>query len=153
MWLDEYSPVIAVSLRYDRIDAFWFTLMHELSHVINRDASLDCDLNCNLLGDGQIISETKEEIERRADNEASSSLISADVLESFILRVGPLYSKTRIIQFAHRIGIHPGIIVGQLQHRGEIRYSANREMLVKIREIVSATSLTDGWGHTLATPF
>jgi HTH-type transcriptional regulator/antitoxin HigA len=65
------------------------------------------------------------------------------------MRVSPLYSKTRIIQFAHTIQIHPGIIVGQLQYRGEIGYSANREMLVKIRDIVIDSALTDGWGRSV----
>ncbi len=32
-WLDEFSPVIALSMRYDRIDHFWFVLLHELGHV------------------------------------------------------------------------------------------------------------------------
>ena len=32
-WLDDLSPVIALSFRYDRLDWFWFTLGHELRHV------------------------------------------------------------------------------------------------------------------------
>jgi HTH-type transcriptional regulator/antitoxin HigA len=53
------------------------------------------------------------------------------------------------VQFAHRIKIHPAIIVGQLQHRGEIGYHANREMLLKIRESIIQAALTDGWGYLL----
>ncbi len=142
IWLDENSPVIAVSLRYDRIDAFWFTLLHEFYHVVHEDASIDDDL----CGEGQMPSIAKVEVERRADIEASEKLVPAEKLNSFITRVSPLYSKTRIIQFAHTIQIHPGIIIGQLQYRGEIGYQANREMLVKIREIVASSALTDGWG-------
>src|SRR5262249_15331594 len=37
-WLSDTEPVIAVSLRYDRVDAFWFTVMHELSHLRHEDA-------------------------------------------------------------------------------------------------------------------
>src|ERR1017187_3900074 len=36
-WLDAGSPVIALSVRYDRIDWFWPTLMHEIAHVKNKD--------------------------------------------------------------------------------------------------------------------
>lgn len=145
LWLDEKSPVIVMSLRYDRIDAFWFTLLHEFSHIVHEDASVDD----NLCGKGQVPSIVKIESERRADLEASERLVPSKRLNSFIMRVSPLYSKKRIIQFAHTIKIHPGVIVGQLQHMGEIGYSANREMLAKIRNIVSDTALTDGWGCSI----
>ena len=145
LWLDEKSPVIVMSLRYDRIDAFWFTLLHEFYHVVHEDASIDDDL----CGEGQVPSIVKVKVERKADLEASKRLVPLENLNSFIMRVSPLYSKKRIVQFAHTVEIHPGIIVGQLQHRGEIGYSANREMLAKIRNIVSNTALTDGWGCSI----
>jgi len=146
IWLDEDSPIIALSIRYDRIDAFWFTLLHELCHVIHEDASIDDDL----FGEGQLPSIAKVANERKADLEASDTLVPSEKLNSFVLRVSPLYSKKRIIQFAHTVQIHPGIIVGQLQYRGEIGYSANREMLVKIRDIVANSALTDGWGRSVS---
>ena len=37
-WLNETSPVIAVSVRFDRVDNFWFTVMHEFTHVRYGDA-------------------------------------------------------------------------------------------------------------------
>ena len=76
-------------------------------------------------------------------------LIPPAELDSFIRRVGPLYAKARIVQFANRIKIHPAIVVGQLQHRGEIGYHANREMLSKVKHYVLPTAITDGWGTTL----
>jgi HTH-type transcriptional regulator/antitoxin HigA len=57
-----------------------------------------------------------------------------------------MYSKARINQFANRIKMHPGIIVGQLHHRGEVRAAAHRGLLVKIREHVLTTAIVDGWG-------
>lgn len=149
LWLDEESPVIVMSLRYDRIDNFWFTLLHEFYHVVHEDASIDDDL----CGEGQIPSIAKVDAERRADLDASERLTSSKKLNSFIIRVSPLYSKKKIIQFAHTINIHPGIIVGQLQCRGEIGFSANREMLAKIRDDVTNTALTDGWGHNIEISF
>jgi HTH-type transcriptional regulator / antitoxin HigA len=146
MWLDTRSPVIGMTIRFDRIDSFWFTLGHEFSHIVNGDSiSIDADLSSI----EQAPAAAKSPIERRADEEAAALLVAPDELRSFILRVGPRYSKERIIQFAHRIKIHPGIIVGQLQKRGEIGYNALRELLVKVRETASSTSVTDGWGYTL----
>lgn len=146
-WMDT-EPVIALSLRHDRIDGFWFTLMHEFAHVKNGDASVDPDLIDGTKGIA--VSLTDDESEKRANEEATASLIPPDELKSFIGRVGPLYARTRIIQFAHRMKIHPGIIVGQLQHRNEIGYSSLRDMLVKIRDTVTSTALTDGWNQTIA---
>ena len=144
-WLDESTPVIAMSLRFDRIDSFWFTLMHELSHVRHADAlSVDTDLEEGMKASGE---KPEDESEKRANAESSASLLPPDELDSFIRRVGPLYSKPRIIQFAHRMKIHPGIIVGQLHHKAEIGPSSNREMLAKIRHAVVETALTDGWGR------
>jgi HTH-type transcriptional regulator / antitoxin HigA len=143
MWLDDRSPVIGMTIRFDRIDSFWFTLGHEFSHIVNGDAlSVDIDLSSQR----QTPAAAKCPMERRADEDAAALLVPPHELQSFILRVGPRYSKDRVVQFAHRIKIHPGIIIGQLQRRGEIGYNALRDLLVKVRENVSATSATDGWG-------
>lgn len=145
-WLDDTSPVIAMSVRYDRVDNFWFTLMHELAHISNQDTlSVDNDIEDGIKG----AAKSEEADEKRANEEAAASLIPPQELDSFIRRVGPLYSKPRIIQFAHRVKIHPGIIVGQLFHKGEIGPSANREMLAKVRNVVIETALTDGWGRII----
>ena len=146
-WLDDDSPVVAVSLRYDRIDAFWFTVMHEVSHIRNKDR-LSVDTN---LADEDAESWLVEtDAEQRANQEAAAALVSPAKLDSFMRRVGPLYSKPRLIQFAHTIKMHPGIIVGQLQHLGELGYSSHRDFLVKVRAFVSEVALTDGWGRTIS---
>ena len=77
-------------------------------------------------------------------------LIPKAKLESFIRRVKPFYSRARIIQFANTIKIHPGVIAGQLQFRGEVGWAAYRDMLVKVREILTAEAMTDGWGHRIS---
>ena len=44
-WLDERSPVIAVSVKHDRIDNFWHTVFHELAHIRRGDAPVvDTDI-------------------------------------------------------------------------------------------------------------
>jgi HTH-type transcriptional regulator/antitoxin HigA len=147
-WLDPHSPVIALSVRFDRVDAFWFTLMHEFAHIKHGDAlSIDSELIDGTIGIAVALVE--DEAEKRASDAATNLLIPTQEMQSFISRVGPLYSKERIIQFAHKMKIHPGIIVGQLQHRNEINYGSNREMLAKIRASVIETALTDGWNRSI----
>jgi HTH-type transcriptional regulator/antitoxin HigA len=147
-WIDE-GPVIALSLRYDRVDGFWFTLMHEFSHIRHGDP-LSIDAGMVDATKGVAVMLVEDEAERRANDEAASSLVPAAELESFVRRVGPLYPRARVIQFANRLRTHPGIIVGQLQHRKELGYMALRDVLVKIREHVTSTALTDGWGSSIA---
>ncbi|MEX2170582.1 MAG: ImmA/IrrE family metallo-endopeptidase [Pirellulales bacterium] len=142
-WLDNHSPVIALSLRSERIDGFWFTLCHELAHIVNGDKS---PLDTKLVGSDRQPTSEKPEMEQIADRWASEFLVPTNEIDSFILRVRPLYSKVRINQFANRLGIHPGIIVGQLQHRQEIGWHHSREMLVPIRELIAPNAMTDGWG-------
>ena len=142
LWLDDHSPVIAVSLRYDRIDGFWFTLAHELFHVWHSDRPpVDSDLA------GSTRSEKGNYTERRASEEASNWLIPFDTLNAFIASAKPYFSKPQILQFANLHRIHPGIVVGQLQLRGEIDGGQHREMLVAMRDIVTETALCDGWGR------
>lgn len=150
-WLNRHSPVVAVSARYDRIDWFWHTLLHELGHVTNRDGLNDesCPLDIDLVGSRATASADKPDFEQAADEFAVRFLVDQVELGNFIARVRPLFSTGRLIGFAKRIGAHPGIVVGQLQFRGEISYAHSRTMLVKIRDILCQSALTDGWGSGL----
>lgn len=147
-WFDAKSPVVALALRFDRIDAFWFTLLHELGHVRAGDGQKTVSIDTNLIGEGATRSEDKPDFERRADEFATATLMSPTKLNSFVARIRPLYSKEKIRAFAAVNGVHPGIVVGQLQHRGEITWAHNREMLAKVRDLVTRAALTDGWGVT-----
>ena len=144
-WIDERKPAIAMSMRYERVDWFWFTLCHELSHVAHNDA---LSIDVRLVGPDRNVMPI-DDIELRANDEAATMLIPRDKLDSFIRRVGPRYSSDRIVQFAHTIKIHPGIIVGQLHHRGEAKHDAHRPLLAKVRERVLSTAITDGWKRSL----
>lgn len=147
-WLTD-TPVIALSIRFDRVNNFWFVLRHEIEHVLNRDGAVTVDV------------ELTERLQRKdalppeeihANAAAAEFLIPGSELDSFITRVRPLYSEQRILLFAKRIGVHPGLVVGQLQFRDEIPYTHFHKHLVKIREIVTQTAVTDGWGTVPLTP-
>lgn len=145
-WLNEKSPVIAMSLRYDRIDYFWHTLMHELRHVEHRHAlSGYVPLDEDIFGEAANTT-LRPQVESKVDRLAADTLIPTSEIENFIARTAPLYSKSKIIGFASRLRIHPGIVVGQLQHRGEIGWGYGRDLLAKVREFVVSSGLTDGWG-------
>ena len=144
-WLNEYAPVIGMSLRFDRIDNFWFVLRHELEHVLRRHgceaAMIDTGLEGNRAGIGLDIPEE----ERIANKAAAQFCVPQDKLQSFIARKDPFFNERDILGFARTLQLHPGLVAGQLQkYTG--RYDRFRKHLVKIRSIVTPSAMVDGWG-------
>lgn len=146
-WLGADSPVIAMTMRFDRIDNFWFVLMHELRHVANKDGQGGSAIIDENLGAEGSDTGDKPDFEVKADNEAADAIIPAVTFNDFVLRVAPLYSEQRIVGFAARIGVHPGIVVGQLHNRKQVPYSHYRKLIAKAKEHIVGNALTDGWGH------
>ena len=150
-WLDEFSPVIVMTMRYDRIDNFWYVLGHECGHVKNKHGIDGSDiLDINLVGDERVPFNAKSEREKVADRFAEEFLIKQSEMKDFIERLRPAFSKLRIRGFAIKMNVHPGIVVGQLQFKEEVGYFHSREMLVKVRDLVTKTALTDGFGHVIS---
>jgi HTH-type transcriptional regulator/antitoxin HigA len=150
-WLDEFSPVIVMTMRYDRIDNFWYVLTHECGHVKNEHGIDGSDiLDINLVGDERVPFKEKPANEKVADEFAEDFLIDQSAMNDFVNRKRPAFSKQLIRGFAMKMRVHPGIVLGQLQFREEVGYFHSREMLVKIRDLVTRTALTDGWGHTIS---
>ncbi len=140
-WLEDGPPVIAMSLRLDRIDNFWFVVRHELEHVLNGDGrERGFILELDLEG-----SDPASEEERLANAAAQRFCVDQAELSHFIARVNPFFSEERVLGFAQRLKIHPGLVVGQLQRHLK-RYDFLRKHQVKVRAMVSAAALTDGWG-------
>lgn len=144
-WLDEKSPVIGMTLRYDRIDNFWFVLRHELEHVIRlhgqETIALDAELEGKSAGCGPSIPEQ----ECVANKAAADFCVPQDKLQMFISRKEPVFAERDVLAFARMLDVHPGLIVGQIQrHTG--RYNLHREYLAPVRSIVTRDSHVDGWG-------
>lgn len=129
LWFND-RPVVALSLRYDRIDAFWFTLLHETAHIYQGHKQSHVD---------QLFDREKQELgqeEEEANALASGWLLPKEDLQEFIEWHRPRYSRASIEQFARREKRHPGIVIGQLMHKGELKYSHLREYLVKVRPLL-----------------
>jgi HTH-type transcriptional regulator/antitoxin HigA len=136
-WL-EGRPIVALSVRYDRVDAFWFTLLHELAHILLHRNRTEIDVD--LVGPHCEDSGYKPSEEREADRHACEWLVPTTELNRFIAETKPYYSHDRIVRFAEQLGIHPGIVVGQLQYRQEIGYGHSRVYLVKVRHYLPVES-------------
>lgn len=144
-WLNEESPVIGMSLRFDRIDNFWFVLRHELEHVIQEHGksmiSIDVELEGARAGTGDDVSED----ERIANQSAAEFCVPKKKMDSFIARKSPAFSERDILGLAATLKVHPGIVAGQLRFRTG-RYDRFTNHLAKIRSIVAASAIVDGWG-------
>lgn len=144
-WLNEVSPVIGMSIRYDRIDNFWFVLRHEIEHVIHEHGkniiTIDSELEGAKAGTGEGISEE----ERIANQAAAEFCVPQKTLDSFIARKAPVFAERDILGLAATLRIHPGLVAGQLRYRTG-RYDRFTNHLVKIRSIVSPGAVVDGWG-------
>jgi len=117
------NPVVALTLRYDRIDSFWFTLMHELAHIIvgHQGSFLD---NFDQM-------EVNDE-ETEASHLAADWLIDSQGLQDFVTGTKKRFSRKAIETFAHTQHRHPGIILGRLQRDNLVPYKNLRPLLVKV---------------------
>ncbi len=146
IWIADV-PVVVLSLRFDRIDHFWHTLLHEIAHVWFDDGPM---LDQDIVGVKPV--PDPYDVEERANDFAASVLVPKERIADFVLRVRPLFSATRVQNFARTMGVHAGIVVGQLQHMHEIGYENLRKMLVPVRGHVMSAALTDGWGIQPSLP-
>ncbi len=107
------NPIIGLTLRYDRLDNFWFTLMHELAHI-----ALHYDTGINLFYDE--IEGVKaidiDDKEREADALAEESLLPEAKWEVSPARLIP--SSMAANSLAKELGVHVAIIAGQIRHKG-----------------------------------
>jgi HTH-type transcriptional regulator/antitoxin HigA len=108
MLAENGNPVIALTLRYDRLDNFWFVLLHELGHVfLHLFEGVRFDFFDE--EDGT----PSDSIEEQADKFALETLIPPDVWDQCLSRFA--LSSEAVRNDAERLGIHPSIIAGRIR--------------------------------------
>lgn len=105
---DDGHPVIGLTLRYDRLDNFWFTLLHELAHISLHQGDTGICFFDNLDSQEQLSEEEKE-----ADAYARDILIPPEAAEKITKDIG----KSSVEKLADSLEINPAIIVGRLHHK------------------------------------
>lgn len=122
-WWSQGNPVIQLSLRHKRDDTFWFTLFHEIGHVL-RHSHEGVFVRFDKNGDS--------EIERDADKYAADTLIPSEYAQKLYPRI----SLEEIESLAQELEIAPGIIVGRCHHDGYLDYSVGRGFIENL--VISA---------------
>lgn len=100
------TPIIALTLRHDRLDNFWFTLLHEVAHLWKHVGSDDA-----FLDDLDVQSEDRREAE--ANRLAREAFIPRLIWKRSDAYISP--SKESIDRLSRELKIHPAIIAGRLR--------------------------------------
>lgn len=112
---DKNKIVIGLTVRGKMADKFWFSLFHEIAHIV--------------LGHIAQPNGTTEADENDADVFSRNTLITQKDFDKFIAT--GYFSKDAMISFANAIGIDVGIVVGRLQKEGRIQYNWHNDLKTK----------------------
>jgi HTH-type transcriptional regulator/antitoxin HigA len=106
-------PVVGLTLRHDRLDNFWFVLMHEIIHVKKhlKRGRVEDIFDERLLDNGD---ETLSDIEREADELAGKALISDELWNTCLARF--VRSEESVKSFAEELKISPAVVAGRIRH-------------------------------------
>lgn len=119
------GPVIGLTLRYDRLDSFWFTLLHEVGHIIFHLSEHSEAVFIDAFNDeGEDLDESEAEAEANAF--AKDAFIPRDAwIRSDALRLG---TESAIVELAKKFHIHPAIVAGRLRFEKR-KYHAHSRFL------------------------
>lgn len=105
MWgIDRKNPVVGMTIRYDRLDNFWFVLMHELAHVALHLKDSDKPYFDDVEGDN------KDSKEDEADVMALESLVPESKWTEYL---SLLTTPESVIGLSKKLSVHPSIIAGR----------------------------------------
>ena len=127
------EPVVGLTLRYDRIDNFWFSLLHELVHIarhLSKEKQVivdDLDLRKNdcISGDA---------LEKEADDLASDALVPKRYWKHINSLKAP--SSLEVKAIAEKLRVHPAVIAGRIRfERNNYRVLSRFVSQVKVRDL------------------
>jgi HTH-type transcriptional regulator / antitoxin HigA len=124
-WVDGNRPVIQLSLRMKSNDHFWWTFFHECGHIVLHRGKNFAD---DHKGQGNF------EVETEADRWAETVLYGEGGAEKIV--TSRPRSAAAVREIAQKLGLHPGIIVGLLQHHKVLPYTHLNGLKAKF-ELVS----------------
>lgn len=130
------GPVIGLTLRHDRLDNFWFTLLHELGHIA---------LHLNSPSDEVFVDAEEDDVAEFVEAEAEANAFAKDALiprdtwlRSAVHRLG---SEATVVALARQLRVHPAIVAGRIRYeRRDFRIFNNLLGRDQVREIIYAAA-------------
>jgi HTH-type transcriptional regulator / antitoxin HigA len=114
-WINPEKALIQLSGRGKTTDILWFTIFHEIGHIIKHSKK---EIFIEI--DDKSMKKSQEELE--ADEYAAETLISSSRLNEWLKKNNQLNAAV-ISNFATELNIAPGILVGRLQYMRRVKYS------------------------------
>lgn len=112
--LADGTPVIGLTLRYDRLDNFWFCLLHELAHIGRHMSATSNEAFVDDLSLRAVQGARRVPRETEADEWAEHGLIPEDIWNTSKVKDSP--TPLAVMELAQRLGIHPAIIAGRIRY-------------------------------------
>ena len=131
-WMNSRKPVVGLTLRYKTDDQVWFTLFHELGHILlhRQKRSFVIDNAVEDLSD-HVVDPEMQQIEAEANAFSKDILIAPRALSEF-MRCRQ-FTNDSIHGFADAVGVGPGIVVGRLQHEGVLAHHQGNKLKQQIK--------------------
>ena len=123
-WIDSKHPILAMNDRRNYSDTFWFSLFHEIKHLLQQKTKI-------IFFDGseEELEKIDLDLEKEADEFARDTLIPVNLYRSFI--DSGKFRESDIRNFAGNIGLHSAIILGRLQNDGLIPHNRLNSLKTK----------------------
>lgn len=138
--LENNTPVVALTLRHNRLDNFWFVLLHELAHVLRHRQNLDDGFFDDIDADGEL-----DRMEREADEFARDAMIPREVWNNSLVRFTNI--RDTVVDFARKNQISPAIVAGRLRYerRNQNGYTIFNDLVGRgvVRKILLAHNLLE----------
>lgn len=116
------NPVIGLTIRHDRPDNFWFTLMHELAHIaLHYDKDVESFYDEGLQDKDGIEVDSKE---KEADMLAKESILPKSKWETSAARTTPNQFSTE--DLANELGIQTAVVAGMIRFKHQNFYYLNK---------------------------
>jgi HTH-type transcriptional regulator / antitoxin HigA len=109
--LDDDVPIVALTLRHDRLDNFWFALLHELVHV---QKHLKKSTSHVFIADNLDDKTRSSQEEQEADDGAREALIPSAEWLNAAVKVIPTQENATAL--ANKLRIHPAIVAGRVRY-------------------------------------
>lgn len=128
-FLHNNNPVIVYTARYKRIDNFWFTVAHEIAHVLlhlNKKTPFVLD---------NFKDQEVNAMEEEANAMASEMLKHHEIIE-YLSPYSNYLTVSKVEECASTYNIHPAIVVGTLAHEGQISYSNQNRYRENVLDLI-----------------
>lgn len=132
-WLTDKHAMVGLTVRYKWGDQLWFTFFHELAHILLHRLRrfFVVDNAADHMGDN-VVDPVMAKYEEEADRFAADTLIPPAELAKLLRRKPEELESEVIYEFAESIGIHPGIVIGRLQHDGVLGHWQGNKLKQKL---------------------